>query len=322
MKIRLQEEQPIVYRTLKNCLENHRLSHALLFSGPKGTPRKETALYLAKTLVCEKQDGFACNVCAACRRVDEGTYADVKLLDGSVKSIKKEQILAIQQEFNKTALEGNHKIYILNQAENATPEALNSLLKFLEEPSSSNLTAILIVDELDRLLPTIVSRCQILPFRPLSQENCCQQAQKLGVSLEDSVLLSQFIRDAKMIQEVSELETYQKALGAVRCFLSNLVRMEEALVTLESGYFNQKESIKEILVLFIDILSSILQMAVKKEETPLMWLNQEIEKMNTMGIDFSAWLTILLTTRDKCSRPFNTGLLLDQMILAMKEEDK
>lgn len=322
MKNRLENEQPIVYRTLKNCLENNRLSHALLFCGPKGTPKKETALYLAKTLVCEKQNGFACNDCAACTRVDEGTYADVKLLDGSVKSIKKEQILAIQQEFNKTALEGSHKIYILNHAENATTEALNSLLKFLEEPSSANVTAILIVEELERLLPTIVSRCQILPFRPLKQDECCQQAQNLGVSLEDSILLSQFVKDANSIHEISESESYQRALAAVRCFLSNLLRMEEALVTLQSEYFNQKDSIKETLIMFIDLLSTILQMAVKEEETPLMWLNQEIDKMKTMRVDFSAWLTILLTTRDKCSRPFNTGLLLDQMILAMKEEDK
>ncbi len=320
MKDRLKKEQPIVYQTLKNCLKQNRLSHALLFSGPKGTPKLQTALFLAQSLVCEKHQGFACEECDSCRRVAQATYADVIMLDGSQKSIKKEDILNVQHEFNKTALEADgHKIYILNRAENATPEALNSLLKFLEEPSGESTIAILVVEEMDRLLPTIISRCQILPFRPLDQESCCQKAQQQGVSEEDSFLLSHFIKDAEAIAQTAQKETYQKALAGVRYLLSHLLQMEEALIWLQSEVFNDRETMKETLLLFIDLLSAILQDTAKQSDCSIVWIRQEMARIRSLQIDQSRWLLILLSTRDKCSRPFHMGLLLDQMILEMKE---
>lgn len=320
MKDKLQKEQPIVYQTLKNSLENHKLSHALLFTGPKGTPKLQTATLLAQSLVCEHSNPFACEVCDSCKRVKEGNYADVILLDGTDKSIKKEDILNLQHQFNKTALEENgKKIYILHRADNATPEALNSLLKFLEEPNGENTTAILIVEEIERLLPTIVSRCQIMPFRPLTQQECCEAAKMLGVPLEDSVILSHFIKDADEIKEASELESYQKALAGVRHLLSNIRRMDEGLVWLQCQVFNEKDSAKETLSYFIDILSALLMDAVSGMNSSIDWYQKEIDKILAMKIDVGAWLYILLNTKDKSARPFNFGLLLDQMILEMKE---
>lgn len=320
MKDRLRKEQPIVYQTLSNCLNNEKLSHALLFSGAKGTPKLQTAILLAQSLICENKETFACEQCDQCRRIQEGQYADVMILDGSEKSIKKDDILNLQHEFNKTALEeSGRKVYILNRAENATPEALNSLLKFLEEPNGESTTAILVVEEMDRLLATIVSRCQILPFRPISQKECQQSARELRVSHEDSVILSHFINDAEGISQMAESESYQKALAGVRYFLNNIRRMDDALVWMQSEVFNEKDKLKEILVIFIDILKGILQDAASGTRSEIDWYDKEIEKLLAMKVDLSAWLLILLTSKDKCSRPFNAGLMLDQMILEMKE---
>lgn len=320
MKTRLENEQPIVFKTLKNALSTNHLSHALLFSGAKGTPKLETALFLAKSLICQNDDIWACEKCESCQRIDEGNYADVILLDGSDKSIKKEDILNVQHKFNKTALEKNgKKVYILNQAENATPEALNSLLKFLEEPSGKDTTAILIVDEIERLLPTIVSRCQILPFRPLCKGICEKEAEKLGVFHEDAWILSHFIKDAQAILAISEKETYQKAVVGVRHFLSNFLRADEALVWLQTEIFNNKDTMKETLLLFIDILSAILEDTASDTFGNIAWIDREIKKIKEAQIDISACLLVLMSAKDKCSRPFNTGLILDQMILEMKE---
>ena len=103
---RLQAQQPVVYQTLKHALMQKKLAHAFLFVGQKGTPRLETALLLAQSRICQHvHDGFACEECIDCQRIAEGNYADLILLDGASKSIKKEEIRSLQERFNKTGLE-------------------------------------------------------------------------------------------------------------------------------------------------------------------------------------------------------------------------
>ena len=113
MDERLKQQQPVVYQTLKNCLEHQRLSHALLFTGPKGTPKIEAALMLAQSLFCEHANPFGCGQCPACQRVLKQEYADLVILDGTKKSIKKEDILSLQERFSKTAVEKKgQKVYL------------------------------------------------------------------------------------------------------------------------------------------------------------------------------------------------------------------
>ncbi len=320
MKNRIIAEQEIVYQTLENCLKGNKLSHALLFTGPKGTPKFQTALFLAQSLICKEADPFACEECELCDRVKQGQYTDVLILDGTQKSIKKDDVIRLQNQFNKTALEENgRKIYIINQAENATIEALNSLLKFLEEPSGENTTAILIVDQVERLLPTIVSRCQIIPFRPIPQDTCYSQAIEKGVDPQDAFLLSYSINDSDEILEISEKESYQKAIVGIKQHLNNIRRIDESLVNLQSEIFNEKDKTKETLIYFISIFECIIQNALSGNKSSVKWIQDEMDKLLAMKINLSQWLLILLETKDKCNRPFNTGLLLDQMILQMKE---
>ena len=95
----LREQQPVVYHTLRNALEHNRLAHAYMFSGPSGTPKKETAYLLAQSLVC-RESGFACEVCDTCERIAHNEYADMIYLDGTSVSIKKDDILKLQHAFD------------------------------------------------------------------------------------------------------------------------------------------------------------------------------------------------------------------------------
>ena len=104
----LREQQPVVYHTLRNALEHNRLAHAYMFSGPSGTPKKETAYLLAQSLVC-RESGFACEVCDTCERIAHNEYADMIYLDGTSVSIKKDDILKLQHAFAKTGLEKTGK---------------------------------------------------------------------------------------------------------------------------------------------------------------------------------------------------------------------
>ena len=136
-KDELQQQQPLFYHALENACMNHRVANAYLLSGPHGTLKHEAALLFAKSIFCKRHQGVACEECNTCRRVDEGLYADMVLLDGSKSAISKDDVDAIQENFSKTALEDGDgsRVYILENVENASISAQNSMLKFLEEPA-------------------------------------------------------------------------------------------------------------------------------------------------------------------------------------------
>ena len=176
----LKKEQPIVYRILSNALKENRLSHAYLFVGPKGSPKEEVALLFAQSLVCSNldEDGFACQECDVCKRMEKDESIDFYWLRKGNERIKKSDMLEVQSFFSQTSVEmENRRIYILEHFDKATPDASNSLLKFLEEPSPG-IFGILLTDEKASVLPTIQSRCQWIQFRPASRK-------RLMASLKD-----------------------------------------------------------------------------------------------------------------------------------------
>lgn len=165
----LNKMQPTVMKMLKNSIVKGRLSHAYLFEGMKGTGKRETSLFLAKSIFCENPiDQFIpCESCHHCKRIESGNHPDVHMIEPDGLSIKKNQIKMLQEEFFKSGVESKKKLYILFHADRMTASAQNSLLKFLEEPNSET-TAILITEQVQQILPTILSRCQIISFKPFT----------------------------------------------------------------------------------------------------------------------------------------------------------
>ena len=200
----LQEYQPVIYKTFVNAIEANKLSHAYLLSGSVGMPLKETALYLAKSLICDNPNPLACNNCITCMRVDEGNYADIMVFgDGNTK-IKKGDIERITSTFDKTALESKGvMIYVLHLVETMTAVAVNSLLKFLEEPGK-NIYAFLTTENESKLLPTIISRTQVLRFREIDRDKIIKDSENIGVIEENAQILSGFYNDANTIKEIAE----------------------------------------------------------------------------------------------------------------------
>ncbi len=314
--------QPIVYKTLNNAIQSKKFAHAYLFTGPKGTPKKEAALWFAQSLVCEhKVDGFACEECDTCRRIHEENYADLIVLDGTKSSIKKESILQLQEQFSKTALEkSGKKFYILDTAENATTEALNSLLKFLEEPNGQDTQAILIVDSIDRLLPTIISRCQIIPFKPLKSENYYDEAIQDGMDILDSYILSNLVKDIDFMKQTQETEEYQTALVAVERFVTQFDRdIDRFLVWFETEILGNKDKDKEIYKMFLDICLLFFRDVVSLKSEQSGWFGKEVKRVAEKKYAIDRILLILLESKDKCNRAYNLQLLIEQMIYQIKE---
>lgn len=169
----LKRQQKTVEKIIRHAVLRHELSHAYLFAGPRGTGKSETAVLLAQMLFCEAEEAQRpCGVCRNCRRIASGNHPDVIRIrpDEGAQSIKKEQIALLVKEFAFHGMESARKIFILEEAEKLTVQAENSLLKFIEEPHPGTL-AILITSQIHRLLDTILSRCQILTFVPLSDHD-------------------------------------------------------------------------------------------------------------------------------------------------------
>ena len=172
----LEEIQPVALKMIKNSLQKNRLAHAYLFEGIRGTGKRETGMVLAKSLFCLSllEGCKPCEECTNCRRINHGNHPDIHVVEPDGMSIKKGQIQLLQEEFAKTGVESRQKLYMIIHADRMTVNAANSLLKFLEEPFQQTF-AILVTEQVQKILPTILSRCQTISFQPLSSVNLQQR---------------------------------------------------------------------------------------------------------------------------------------------------
>ena len=156
--------QAPIKKALTNALETGRISHAYLFAGPRGTGKTSTARILAKALNCEKgPTPHPCNQCENCREITEGTSGDVIEIDAaSNRGI--DEIRKIREQVYFAPVSSRYKVYIIDEVHMITTDAFNALLKTLEEPPE-HVVFILATTEPQKILNTILSRCQRFDFR-------------------------------------------------------------------------------------------------------------------------------------------------------------
>jgi DNA polymerase III subunit delta' len=165
----IQGFQNEIARIMSNSHKLDRLSHSYIFEGPNGTKKKSTALLFAKSLLCTNPDGFnPCNVCHNCRRVDNKTHPNLFYVKPQGKMIRKNQIQELIDEFSKASVERGPRIYIIEDADKLNPTSANTLLKTMEEPGA-DIYQILITENINSLLKTIVSRAETLHFKPIDR---------------------------------------------------------------------------------------------------------------------------------------------------------
>ncbi|MCD8209567.1 MAG: DNA polymerase III subunit gamma/tau [Coprobacillus sp.] len=160
--------QEHIVKTLKNALERNKLAHAYLFAGPRGTGKTTMARLLAKALNCDEGVGHQCNHCKNCLAINEGTHPDVIEIDAASNS-GVDNVRDLIDKVKYGTILGRYKVYIIDEVHMMTPSAFNALLKTLEEPPA-NVVFILATTEPNKVLPTILSRCQRYDFTKLSEE--------------------------------------------------------------------------------------------------------------------------------------------------------
>src|SRR5436190_12272665 len=184
--------QQHITTTLKNAIKNNQLAHAFLFCGPRGVGKTTCARILAKTINCEnlQPDGEACNECHSCKSFNEGTSLNIHELDAaSNNSVDDIRTLVEQVRFMPQS--GKYKVYIVDEVHMLSSAAFNAFVKTLEEPPKHAIF-ILATTEKHKIIPTILSRCQIFDFKRITvkdaKEHLAEVAQSQNVQFEDDAL--------------------------------------------------------------------------------------------------------------------------------------
>lgn len=278
--------QSHITTTLKNAIRNNQLAHAFLFCGPRGVGKTTCARILAKTINCTNrtEDGEACNTCASCQSFDAGTSLNIHELDAaSNNSVDDIRSLVEQVRFAPQA--GKYKVYIVDEVHMLSASAFNAFLKTLEEPPSYAIF-ILATTEKHKILPTILSRCQIFDFKRITNNDTVVHLQEIadkeGISAEKSAL--------QMIAQKSE--------GCMRDSLSIL----DKIVSFTNGSVTYQNTLEHLNILDEDYYFKLLEAMQQQDMASAMLLYDQINRKGFEGDlvlnGFSEFIRNLLVCKD------------------------
>ena len=278
--------QKHITTTLKNAIKNNQLAHAFLFCGPRGVGKTTCARILAKTINCEnlQPDGEACNQCNSCRSFNEGTSLNIHELDAaSNNSVDDIRSLVEQVRFAPQA--GKYKVYIVDEVHMLSASAFNAFLKTLEEPPPYAIF-ILATTEKHKILPTILSRCQIFDFKRITSNDTVEHLQDI-IEKED-------IQAEKAALQVIA----QKSEGCMRDALSIL----DKIVSFTNGEVTYQNTLEHLNILDEDYYFRLLDCLLEQDLPGAMLLYDEINRKGFEGDlvinGFAEFIRNLLVSKD------------------------
>lgn len=303
---------------LERAIEQDRLAHAYLFSGPRGTGKTSMAKILAKAVNCLNPQGVnPCNECRSCREINNGSSLDVYEIDAaSNRGI--EEIRALKESVQTLPAVSRKKVYIIDEVHMLTKEAFNALLKTLEEPPS-HVLFILATTEPEKIPLTILSRCQRYEFHRISVEDIRNHllyiAKESGLSLTEeaadliAVRADGGLRDALSLLDQCSSASESRNLDAKEVYELLGLTGKDRILELSHHIFNGKSS--ETLALFYSILqegkepSSILQDLLEH------FRNLMICKVNPKAPELSAYgekIDIIRSDASRLTEPYLDSL--------------
>lgn len=219
-----------IIEQLQRTVTSGRIAGAYLFVGPAGVGKETVAHYFSQLIFCqqETQPPSVCGTCLACRKAQSGNHPDLQFIRPEGSLLKIGQIRELQRQVIYEPLEASRKIYILTDVDRMNPEAENCLLKTLEEPPASSVL-ILLTSNIQALLPTTRSRCQILQFHPMSTQELAEilidrfsvapeQATTLAIAADGAIgkALTHLEKGDLFTEEVPEILKETNRLAAFR----------------------------------------------------------------------------------------------------------
>jgi DNA polymerase III subunit gamma/tau len=285
--------QEHVVRTLKNAITENRLAHAYLFVGPRGTGKTSTARILAKALNCIHGPTVTpCGVCDSCREISQGISLDVLEIDGASNN-SVDQVRELRDNVRFAPVRGRYKIYIIDEVHMLTSQAFNALLKTLEEPPA-HVIFVFATTEPNKVLPTILSRCQRFDLRRIPTQVIARQLE--SIAKQEKVSLSVAAAEAIAIASEGGLRDAESMLDQLVAFCGNEISEDQVL---------------EIFGLTSELVVADLARSVVKADAPAAL--QIIHDQSEAGKDLSRILGDLIG--------FFRHLLIDQVDSGSVQEE-
>jgi DNA polymerase-3 subunit gamma/tau len=279
--------QPHITTTLKNAIKNNQLAHAFLFCGPRGVGKTTCARILAKTINCENQtaDGEACNVCNSCISFNEGGSLNYFELDAASNN-SVDDIRELVNQVRFVPQSGKYKVYVIDEVHMLSSSAFNAFLKTLEEPPPYAIF-ILATTEKHKILPTILSRCQIFDFKRITTNDTVHHLQDICKK-----------EDIKAEKAALQLIA-QKSEGCLRDALSIL----DKIVSFTNGEVNYTNTLEHLNILDADYYFKLLDCMQAQDLAGAMLLYDDINRKGFEGDlvvnGFAEFIRNLLVCKDE-----------------------
>ena len=306
-----------ILQQLQHAIATERVAGAYLFAGPAHVGKETVAAHFAKTLNCATSNEAACGACLSCRKIDDSNHPDVQTVRPSGAWMRIDQIRELQKRIIYRPLEGRRKTYILTDVERMNLEAANCLLKTLEEPPGYAVL-ILLTTNLDALLPTIRSRCQIIKFNSLQiPELATVLSEQFGLETSRALSIATLSRGAigkaialldsgsDGVSKVPELLTANDLLAAFRIAEELSQSPEEGLDQLLLWY-------RDLLLLHqgasVELFTHVHEVETLKELLPYY-----------SRIRLQSAIQAIFETKNLIQRNVNATLALEVMVLKLLE---
>jgi DNA polymerase III subunit gamma/tau len=259
--------QKHITTTLKNAISHNQLAHAFLFCGPRGVGKTTCARILAKTINCEniQPNGEACDKCVSCKTFNEGTSLNIHELDAASNN-SVDDIRSLIEQVRFAPQMGKYKVYIIDEVHMLSSSAFNAFLKTLEEPPSYAIF-ILATTEKHKIIPTILSRCQIFDFKRITTNDTVEH-------LEEIVGKEEIKAEKAALQVIA-----QKSEGCMRDALSIL----DKIVSFTNGEITYQNTLEHLNILDADYFFKLLDAMQQQNLTDAMLLFDDINRKGFEG---------------------------------------
>lgn len=312
-------------KSLINSVKNDNVSHCYIFEGPKDMGKYDLSLVFAQSLFCDNFISEPCNTCGDCIKINSMNHPDLHIINFDEKTIKREDIDNLIDSIYKKPYEAKKKVYIIKNSHDMTPQAANTFLKTLEEPPKDSVI-IFLTNNINLLLPTIVSRCQVIKFKDINRS----EIRKILVTKYDVDEVKAFITSyySKGILNkavniaIGKDDILEKRREVIELF-DNIIKSDTGIIFECENYFEeQKDNIDKILEIMMMWIRDIAFIKNNMENLIVNKDFSELAKKHGMSMkinDVDYLIDYLQGVSDNIRNNVNYKLTIDRMLCKIQE---
>lgn len=307
---------------LKNSTINGNISHCYLFEGEKGLGKRNLALAFSKTLLCKKGQAEPCNTCSSCIKFESGNHPDFKILSPEKGFIKKSEVEKLINSMATLPFESERKVFIIDDCDMMRLESQNALLKTLEEPPKY-INIILVTSSSSKLLPTILSRCQIIKLYPLHISKIVELLIKdYGIDENRAKFIAGFTKGSveRSIELASSNSFFEKREEIIK-IIDSILKGDKTKALTSMNFFNEnKDNIDEVLDIILYWFRDLLiykelgntTLLINKDKVQILSNESFIDLNRINGIIYK-----IEDTKININRNVNFSLSIETMLLSI-----